>query len=111
MKIVYIAHPIGAPTKEGIEENLADLRRIIRLINLKYNDIVPFCPYYADIVSMNDNVPSERERGMFNDKVILERGIVDELWLTGNRLSYGMKAERNIALSNNITVVNMICLL
>ena len=71
MKIVYIAHPIGAPTKEGIENNLADLRRIVRGINLNYPDIVPFVPYYADIVSMNDMIPAERERVIKNDTTIL----------------------------------------
>lgn len=108
MKIVYIAHPIGAPTKEGIEANLADLRRIVRKINLEHNDIVPFVPYYADIVSMDDNVPAERERGVKNDKAILEAGFIDELWLTGDRLSNGMVEERNIALIEGITVIDKI---
>lgn len=108
MKIVYIAHPIGAATKEGIEQNLSDLRRIVRKINLEHNDIVPFVPYYADIVSMDDNVPAERERGIKNDTAILESGCIDELWLTGDRLSNGMIAERNIALIENIPVVDNI---
>ena len=108
MKIIYIAHPIGAPTKEGIEANLADLRRIVRKINLEHPDIIPFVPYYADIVSMDDNVFAERERGIKNDKAILESGIVNELWLTGDRLSNGMIAERNIALVEMILVIDMI---
>lgn len=108
MKIAYIAHPIGAPTKDGIEENLADLRRIIRHINLNYSDVVPFAPYYADIVSMDDNVFAERERGIKNDKAILESGIVDELWLTGSRISNGMNNECAIAIRKNITIIDMI---
>ena len=106
MKIAYIAHPIGAPTKEGIENNLADLRRIVRKINLEYEDIDPFVPYYADIVSMDDNVLAERERGIKNDKAILEAGFIDELWLTGDWLSNGMIEERNIALIEGLPVVN-----
>lgn len=108
MKIVYIAHCIGAPTKEGIEQNLADLRRIVRWINLTFPEVVPFVPYYADIVSMDDNIPEERERGIKNDKAILESGIVRELWLTGPRLSAGMIAERNIALIEQIEIVDLI---
>lgn len=108
MKIVYIAHPIGAKTKEGIELNLADLRRIVRKINLEHNDIVPFVPYYADIVSMDDNILAERERGIKNDKAILEAGFIDELWLTGDRISNGMIAERNIALIEGVTVIDNI---
>lgn len=111
MKIVYIAHPIGASTKKGIEKNLEDLRRIIRKINKNYTDVVPFCPYYADIVSMDDTIPEERARGVANDKAILTSGMVHELWLTGDRLSDGMKAERLLAIEYNIPIVNMICLL
>ena len=108
MKIIYIAHPIGAPTKEGIEANLTDLRRIVRKINLEHLDVVPFVPYYADIVSMDDNVFAERERGIKNDKAILESGIVDELWLTGDRISNGMLSEQHIALIEMIPVIDMI---
>lgn len=108
MKIVYIAHPVGAPTKEGIENNLADLRRIVRKINLEYPDIVPFVPYYADIVSMDDNVLSERERGIKNDNAILRSGMIDEMWATGNRISNGMFAEMGIACLEKITFVDMI---
>ncbi len=93
MKIVYIAHPIGG----DIENNLADLRRIIRKINLEHPDIVPLAPYYADIVSLDDNVQSERERGIKNDNAVLSSGMFDELWLTGNKVSNGMKAEKALA--------------
>lgn len=106
MKIVYIAHPIGG----NVEENLADLRRIIRIINLRNHDIVAFVPYYADVVSLNDNIPAERERGIKNDMEILRRlrKHIDELWLTGNRISDGMKAEAAMAEILGIPVKNYI---
>lgn len=107
MKIVYIAHPIGG----DIENNLADLRRIIRQVNLHYPHVVPFCPYYADIMSLDDNVPAERERGIKNDTAILNSGIVKELWLTGPRISTGMEAERKLATSKGIKVVDLINML
>jgi len=108
MKICYIAHPIGAPTKEGIEANLADLRRIVRHINLNYPDVVPFVPYYADIVSLDDNISEERFRGIKNDVAVLESGIVKELWLTGDRLSGGMQAEYKLAERLGIHVIDLI---
>lgn len=104
MKICYIAHPIGG----NIEENLADLRRIIRRINLEYPDVVPFCPYYADVVSMNDHIQSERDRGMQNDFEIITRGVPDELWLTGTHVSSGMEAEKVLAETMDIPVINKI---
>ncbi len=60
MRIAYIAHPIGGDVKN----NLASIRKIVREINLFEADTVPFVPYYADVVSMDDNVKSERERGL-----------------------------------------------
>lgn len=107
MKIVYIAHPISG----DIEGNLADLRRIVRKINLEQLDIVPFVPYYADIVSLDDNVPSERERGIKNDIAILESGVVDEVWLTGESISNGMAAEKTKAKQLGIPVFDFINIL
>lgn len=104
MIIAYIAHPIGG----DIEANLADLRRIVRRINLEYPDVVPFVPYYGDIVSLDDTVPEERSRGIKNDLEIISRGIPDELWLTGDRISSGMTAEMDMATRFNIPVKNMI---
>lgn len=106
MKIVYIAHPIGG----NVEKNLANLRRIVRIINLRHPDIAPFVPYYADVVSLDDNIPAERERGIKNDMEILKRfrKHIDELWLTGNRISDGMKTEAAIAETLGIPVKNYI---
>ena len=104
MIIAYIAHPISG----DIEANLADLRRIVRKINLDYPDVVPFVPYYADIVSMDDNIAEERARGIKNDMEILERGIPDEVWLTGDRISSGMQAEILMAEREGIAVMNKI---
>lgn len=90
MRIVYICHPIGG----DVEKNLESIRRIIRNINAYERNTVPFCPYYSDVVSMNDNDPSQRARGLKNDMAILSRaGMVDELRLYGDTISQGMKME------------------
>lgn len=104
MIIAYIAHPISG----DIEANLADLRRIVRKINLEYPDVVPFVPYYADIVSLDDTLPEERARGIKNDLEIISRGIPDELWLTGGRVSKGMTAEWDMAVKFGIPVKDML---
>lgn len=103
-KIVYIAHPIGG----DVEANLANIRRIVKYINLspKYATVVPFVPYYADVVSMDDNVPAEREKGLKNDLEIIKRpGMIDELWLCGHKISEGMKREAFAAWDAGIPVV------
>lgn len=89
MKIVYIAHPIGG----DVQANLKDLRRIVKLINETFDDVVPFIPYYADVVSMDDSVSDHRNRGIKNDMAIFEKRCMDEVWLCGDRVSTGMMAE------------------
>ena len=101
MKIAYIAHPISG----DVEGNLAKIRAIVREINLTEPDVVPFVPYYADCVSMDDSNEIERERGIKNDTFILESGIVDELRLYGDRVSNGMQNEILIALRELIPIV------
>lgn len=107
MRICYIAHPIGG----NVEKNLADLRRIVRKINIERPDIIPFVPYYADVVSMDDNIPVERAKGIKNGMRILRGGIVDEVWLTGEWISSGMAAERELAMEYGIPVIDLILVL
>jgi hypothetical protein len=104
MKIAYIAHPISG----DVQANLADLRRIVRKINLQYRNVLPFVPYYVDIVSMNDEIQEERERGLQNDVEIIKRKMPDELWLTGEKVSQGMIIERDAAIAAGIPVYNYI---
>lgn len=101
-KIVYIAHPIGG----DVENNLKDLIRILRIINTNthpfgqhfkddynFENIVPCAPYYADIIALDDNNPLERRRGIENDVELINRFPFDELWLTGDKISFGMSEE------------------
>src|SRR5580765_4146128 len=103
LKICYIGHPISG----DVMANLNDIRRIVRQINLEFPEIVPFVPYYVDIVSLDDSIPEERERGIANDKAILESGMVQEMWLTGDRISNGMREEIILAAVMSIPVKNM----
>ena len=104
MTIVYIAHPISG----DIEANLADIRRIVRKINMENPDYVPLVPYYADIVSLDDTIPEERARGIANGIAVINSGLIEEVWLTGNRLSSGMYEEAELAKSLNIAVMDYI---
>ena len=97
-KIVYIAHPIGG----AVQENLESIRKIVREINLTMPDVTPFAPYWLDCHALDDNIPAERERGIENDVELLSRGFVDEIWLFGNRISAGMRAE--ILLCNKLGI-------
>ncbi|SEV88655.1 hypothetical protein SAMN05428988_0129 [Chitinophaga sp. YR573] len=102
MKIVYIAHPISG----DIAGNLEKIRQIVRKINLECADIVPFAPYWVDCHALDDTIPSERERGIKNDTEFFKRGVIDEVWLFGDRISFGMQCEIEMAVSLGISVVN-----
>lgn len=99
MKIVYLAHPISG----NVQGNLKSIREYVRIINLQYPDIVPLVSYYADVVSLHDDVPEERARGFKNNFAVIER--CDELWVLGSVVSSGMSMEIKHAESVGIPVI------
>lgn len=103
MKIAYIAHPISG----DVAGNLEKIRLIGREINLTEPDTVPFAPYWFDCHCLDDNKPAERERGIRNDKALLEAGFVDEIRLYGDRISTGMRQEIDIAFNQGIVIIPM----
>ena len=102
MKLIYLAHPIGG----NVSGNIMRLSRIIRYINLKHHDIIPFAPYISDLLAMNDGDESERSRGFMNNRHYFDHKIIDALWICGN-ITSGVAAEMNWALQNKIPVINM----
>lgn len=130
-KIVYIAHPIASDDQFTTDENIADLLRIIRMINLQKNgfiatdyflqhgkpnggeitgleSVVPMAPYIGDCLSMQDDNPLHRKRGIENDIAMIETGIFEELWLTGHKISLGMQEEVKLFVAQGKKVVNLI---
>lgn len=101
MKVIYIAHPISGDVKGNLEK----IRLIAREINLTDPDIVPFAPYWFDCHVLDDTNPEERTRGIKNDIEFFRRGIIDEVWLYGDRISQGMAEEVSLADSLGIPVV------
>lgn len=101
MKVVYIAHPIGG----DVENNIKKVIAICRTVNLETSDVVPFVPYLSDLYALDDNTPSERERGLKNGLSLLKKGFINEIWLYGDRISNGMRAEINICKQVGIKIV------
>lgn len=101
MKVVYIAHPIGG----DVENNIKKVIAICREVNLTEPDVIPFVPYLSDLYALDDANPIERERGMKNGLSLLKKGFIDEIWLYGDRISKGMRAEINLCLEVGIKVI------
>lgn len=103
MKIVYIAHPISGDK----ESNMFAITEIVKGINTTDDDIVSFVPYYADCIALDDDNPFERARGIRNNTELFNRKVMDEVWLFGDRISKGMQAEVELAISLGIPVIPM----
>lgn len=101
MKIVYISHPISG----DVRANLSRLRQIIRHINKKYPDVLPFAHYFVDLHALDDSIPEERAKGIKNDEALLRAGFINEMWLYGDRISAGMQHEINIANELGIPII------
>lgn len=99
MNILYIAHPI----KGDVKNNILAIYNIVSTINNRSIDILAFAPYLS--YGLDDNIPSEREKGIIYDKVFFDKGIIDGLWLFGNRVSDGMIHEIDLSLKHGIHIL------
>ncbi|MCY1527415.1 hypothetical protein D9M68_624830 [compost metagenome] len=99
-QIIYIAHPIGG----DVEENIKKVLDIVRVLSANQN-IVPFAPYIVDVMALDDRNPQERAIGFDHNKALFQTGIIDEVWLFGDRISAGMATEIAWARRLNIPVI------
>ncbi|HEY3495495.1 MAG TPA: hypothetical protein VGK73_12450 [Polyangiaceae bacterium] len=86
-RVVYIAHRLNSPTREGIEKNRADASKWVGWLAREF-DIAPIADW---IVLTGQWDESLRERGLAIDLALIERA--DEVWLVGPRVSEDMSIE------------------
>jgi hypothetical protein len=93
--VAYLAHPVSAPTPEGIAANLANARAWLKWLvdNTPWAISCPWIPYVESLAE-----ESYRERGLADDLAMLGRGH-DLVVLVGGRVSTGMAMERDHAAS------------
>jgi len=102
MKTVYIAHPLSAPTREGIEENRKRAALWAAWAALDCG-VSPSCSWLV-LTGVIDETPETRELGLACDLAAVARS--DQLWLVGGRVSSGMKIEADAARAAGIPVRN-----
>jgi hypothetical protein len=96
MKLVYLAHPLGAPTKEGILRNLAQAKLWYKWASDHYwPDHVFNMGWVLNCEVYDDASPEDRDRGMQRNYQHILR--CDELWLLGPTVSSGMEDEAKFA--------------
>ena len=91
--LVYICSPYSGDT----EANTARARRFCRFA-LEHGQI-PLAPHLLFPQFVDDDDADERSLALFMDKVLL--GKCDELWVLGDEISRGMKAEIAVAERRN----------
>lgn len=94
-KKVYICAPLGG----NIQENLKKAKQYARYALLC--GTAPVVPHFYALC-LNDNIHKEREIGMAAGLSLL--WFCDEMWIFGDEVSEGMKAEMQFCKSLNIPV-------
>lgn len=102
MKVVYIAHPLNAPTREGIEENR---RNATAWVGWAADQGVAPVADWIILSGLWAESPEKRSRGLGIDCAIVMR--CEEVWLVGGRVSPGMQTEADVARSVGIKVVDL----
>jgi hypothetical protein len=104
-RTIYLAHPLGAPTPEGVEANKARARRWVRWIYDNFENVAVVADWLITVDVLDDFNPEHRARGMRMNKVILVR--CDEFWMVGGRESSGMADEHVVAAETNRRVFDL----
>lgn len=98
-KLIYIAHPIGGDVKN----NLDKIKDIYNRISHKYNDIIPFAPYWITCHALDDESLVDRRIGFNQNKYFFENKIIDEMWVYG--ISNGVNQEIQWCKEFNIPII------
>ena len=99
MKVVYLAHPLGAgPDRKA---NRANAARWVAWATLVHRVAV-----VADWITLSGELSEEhRELGLRCDLALIDR--CDEIWLVGGRVSPGMQIELDHARTGDLVVVDL----
>jgi hypothetical protein len=94
--LVYICSPFSG----DIKTNTENAKRYCRFA--VYSNAIPLAPHLHYPSFIREDDPAERELGLFFGLVLL--GKCDELWVFGETVSTGMKAEIEKAKRKNMVV-------
>lgn len=96
MKWVYIA----SPYRGDVEINTMRAKRYARFAARQC--VVPICPHIYLTQFLDDNIPEEREAGLYLGIQMLKK--CQEIWVFGSKITEGMAKEIEFAEKNSIPV-------
>jgi len=94
--IIWMAHPLSAPTPAGVAANLGSAKQWLAWLYRTFPRIDFAAAWIPCCEAMDDANPVERERGLSFDCEMIRR--LDGYWMVGGRISSGMARERDAAL-------------
>lgn len=100
--VAYLAHPVGAPDRAGIDATLANARAWLRFL-VDTTDLAVSAPWMPYVEALSED--KYRDRGLEDDLAMLERH--DAIVLVGGRVSRGMEMERTHAMDLGLPVVDL----
>ena len=106
LPIVFLAHPVGAPTPDGIEANLRQARRWLAWL-IRNTPFAYQCSWlgWTNTGVLEENADGDRERGLEMNAELL-RGC-DAIALCGGRISPGMERELARAQQLGLAIVDL----
>lgn len=84
-KLVYVCSPYAG----DIEQNVSNARKYSRFVAM--SGYIPITPHLLFTQFLSDNNPEERDMGMRFGNSLMD--LCSELWVFGDDISTGMKAE------------------
>ena len=92
--VVYLAHPVGAPTREGVDANLVHARIWLSTLIARCPDVA-WCVSWLPYLDVLEDSPTNRVRGLRDDRAMVRR--CDALVMVGPVIggSPGMREEAN----------------
>lgn len=95
--LVYICSPFS---HGDVKQNVQNARKYCRFAS--DHNCIPFAPHLLYPQFLNDNIPDDRSRAFFMNKVML--GKCDELWVFGSIYTAGMQKEIKWARRKKLTI-------
>jgi hypothetical protein len=113
MHVVYLAHPVGSETLEGVAANLTRARRWYRWCCDTFGDDHAFVANWiidVEVYPGADAGPArgtnrERIRGLRRDDAVIDA--CDQVWLVGGEVSSGMARAQRRANANGDCVFDL----
>ena len=93
MRVIYLAHPFTAPTREGMEAN-RKRAAVWAAWALTVKGVSPVCSWIV-LTGVLPETPESRRLGLEADKAQVR--LCEEIWLVGGRVSSGMATEESAA--------------